>query len=41
MAKNLYVGNMSFSTTEEALRTAFSQYGTVTKVQEVRRRRAR
>src|SRR3954469_20435007 len=24
---------MSFSTTEEALRTAFSQYGTVTKVQ--------
>jgi RNA recognition motif-containing protein len=33
MASNLYVGNMSFSTTEETLRTAFSQYGTVNKVQ--------
>src|SRR3954464_11693533 len=33
MAKNLYVGNMSFSTTEDQLREAFSQYGTVTKVQ--------
>jgi RNA recognition motif-containing protein len=33
MAKNLYVGNMSFSTTEEQLRELFSQYGTVTKVQ--------
>ena len=33
MAKNLYVGNMAFSTTEEALRAAFSQYGTVSKVQ--------
>ena len=33
VAKNLYVGNMAFSTTEEALREAFSQYGTVTKVQ--------
>ena len=33
MAKNLYVGNMAFSTTEEALREAFSQYGTVSKVQ--------
>ena len=33
MAKNLYVGNMSFSTTEETLRQAFSEYGTVTKVQ--------
>lgn len=33
MAKNLYVGNMAFSTTEDALRQAFSQYGTVTKVQ--------
>jgi hypothetical protein len=30
---NLYVGNMSFSTTEESLRAAFGQYGTVTKVQ--------
>jgi cold-inducible RNA-binding protein len=33
MAKNLYVGNMSFSTTEDQLRELFSQYGTVTKVQ--------
>ena len=33
MAKNLYVGNMSFSTTEDQLREAFSQYGTVIKVQ--------
>lgn len=33
MAKNLYVGNMAFSTTEEQLREAFSQFGTVTKVQ--------
>ena len=33
VAKNLYVGNMAFSTTEETLRTTFSQYGTVTKVQ--------
>lgn len=33
MAKNLYVGNMSFSTTEDRLREAFAQYGTVTKVQ--------
>ena len=31
--KNLYVGNMAFSTTEEALREAFSQYGSATKVQ--------
>jgi RNA recognition motif-containing protein len=33
VAKNLYVGNMAFSTTEDQLREAFSQYGTVTKVQ--------
>jgi RNA recognition motif-containing protein len=33
VAKNLYVGNMAFSTTEDALREAFSQYGAVTKVQ--------
>jgi len=32
-AKNLYVGNMAFSTTEERLREVFAQYGTVTKVQ--------
>jgi RNA recognition motif-containing protein len=31
--KNIYVGNLSFSTTEDELREAFSQYGTVTKVQ--------
>jgi RNA recognition motif-containing protein len=30
---NLYVGNMSFSTTEDTLRETFSQFGTVTKVQ--------
>ncbi|QEG32122.1 RNA recognition motif (RRM, RBD, or RNP domain) [Gemmata obscuriglobus] len=30
---NLYVGNMSFSTTEDELRELFSQYGTVTKAQ--------
>jgi cold-inducible RNA-binding protein len=30
---NLYVGNMAFATTEDALREAFEQYGTVTKVQ--------
>ena len=33
MATNLYVGNMAFSTSEDSLRQAFSQYGTVTKVQ--------
>jgi len=33
VAKNLYVGNMSFSTTEDQLREVFAQYGTVTKVQ--------
>ena len=33
MGKNLYVGNMSFSTTEDQLREVFAQYGTVTKVQ--------
>jgi RNA recognition motif-containing protein len=32
VASNLYVGNMAFSTTEDALREAFSQFGTVTKV---------
>jgi cold-inducible RNA-binding protein len=30
---NLYVGNLAFSTTEDALREAFSRHGTVTKVQ--------
>jgi cold-inducible RNA-binding protein len=33
MAKNLYVGNMAFSTNEDRLREVFSQYGTVDKVQ--------
>jgi cold-inducible RNA-binding protein len=33
VSKNLYVGNMAFSTTEETLRQAFEQHGTVTKVQ--------
>jgi RNA recognition motif-containing protein len=32
-SKNLYVGNLPFSTTQEELTTLFSQYGTVTKVQ--------
>lgn len=30
MSKNLYVGNLSFDTTEGNLRDAFAQYGTVT-----------
>jgi RNA recognition motif-containing protein len=30
---NLYVGNMAWGTTEDALREAFSRFGTVTKVQ--------
>ena len=29
MAKKLYVGSLSYSTTDEALRTAFAQAGTV------------
>jgi len=29
MAKKLYVGNLSFNTTEDGLRTLFSQFGTV------------
>jgi RNA recognition motif-containing protein len=32
MNSKLYVGNLSFNTTEAALRTAFEQYGTVTDV---------
>jgi cold-inducible RNA-binding protein len=35
MSKNLYVGNLAFSTTENDLIAAFSQYGTVTKAQVV------
>ena len=33
MAKNLYVGNLSFNTTADDLREAFSQYGTVASAQ--------
>jgi RNA recognition motif-containing protein len=33
MSKNLYVGNLPFQTTADELREAFSQYGTVTRVQ--------
>ena len=30
--KNIYVGNLSFGATEEALRTLFEAYGTVDRV---------
>ena len=30
MAKNLYIGNLSFDTTEDSLRDLFAQAGTVT-----------
>ena len=33
MSKNLYVGNLPFSTTADDLREAFSAYGTVTSTQ--------
>lgn len=33
MAKNLYVGNLSYSTTSDDLREAFSEHGTVTSAQ--------
>ena len=35
MSKNLYVGNLSFQTTDEHLREAFGQHGTVTSAQVV------
>lgn len=31
--RNLFVGNMSFQTTESNLRSAFEQYGEVTRIQ--------
>jgi RNA recognition motif-containing protein len=33
MSKNLYVGNLPFTTTSDDLQEAFSQYGTVTRAQ--------
>ena len=33
MGKKLYVGNISFQTTEDELRQIFGQYGTVTSAQ--------
>jgi cold-inducible RNA-binding protein len=35
MAKNLYVGNLPYSTTADDLREAFSQFGTVSRAQVV------
>jgi RNA recognition motif-containing protein len=35
MSKNLYVGNLAFSTTADDLREAFAQHGTVTRAQVV------
>jgi len=35
MTKNLYIGNLSYKTTTEELREAFSQFGTVTRAQVV------
>jgi RNA recognition motif-containing protein len=35
MSKNLYVGNLAFTTTEDDLREVFSQHGTVTRAQVV------
>ena len=35
MSKKLYVGNLSFNTSEDALRDAFGQYGTVNTAQMV------
>ena len=32
MAKNLYVGNLSYDTTEESLRSAFAAFGEVARV---------
>jgi cold-inducible RNA-binding protein len=35
MSKNLYVGNLSFSTTSDDLREAFGRFGAVTRAQVV------
>jgi RNA recognition motif-containing protein len=35
MAKNLYVGNLPFNTTQDDLREAFAQFGNVARVQVV------
>jgi RNA recognition motif-containing protein len=35
MSKNLYVGNLSFSTTADDLREVFAEHGTVTRAQVV------
>src|ERR1700682_969915 len=35
MSKNLYVGNLSFQTTADDLREAFTEYGAVTRAQVV------
>ena len=35
MGKNLYVGNLPFAATADDLRTAFGQFGTVTRAQVV------
>lgn len=35
MSRNLYVGNLSYQTTADDLREAFSQHGTVTRTQVV------
>ena len=35
-SKNLYVGNLPFTTTEQDLSQLFGQYGTVTKAQVIR-----
>jgi cold-inducible RNA-binding protein len=32
MSKNLYVGNLSYDTSEDGLRTLFSEYGEITSV---------
>ncbi len=38
MSKNLYVGNLNFSTTEEGLSSVFSQYGEIVSVRIVKDR---